>query len=78
MEPNGANVEVRPTGPAGTMSDEQFSEKEFTPQIVQIFEFHCSISLNRLSYLPFFSSCLLPVGFVQRSPLIPFSQYSSS
>ena len=52
---------------------------EFTPQVVYMFEFHCTISLNLLSYIPFFPSCLPPVGFVQRSPLILFlPQYSSS
>ena len=45
---------------------------ELTPQVVYLFEFHCTISLNLLSYLPFFPSCLPPVGFVQRSPLILF------
>ena len=38
VESSSPSIEVGPFGSVGNMSDEQFSEKEFTTQIIHIFE----------------------------------------
>lgn len=75
VESYDTNIEAGPTDSVGAVINGQFSENTFTPQIIHISEFHCSVSLNLLlSYLLFLLYFLpLTMEFVQKSPLTLFS-----
>lgn len=51
VESYDTDIEAGPTDSVGTMSNGQVSEKEFIPQIMHIFEFHCSVFLNLLLFI---------------------------